>query len=41
MTQMRFIRAVFIEGAIGGFVLSVVAFLLSRFVRDLHTGCCV
>ena len=35
MTQMQFIRAVFIEGAIGGFVLSVVAFLLSRFVKDL------
>ena len=27
-------RAVLIEGAIGGFVLSVIAFLLSRFVRD-------
>ena len=35
MTQMELMRAVFIEGAIGGFVLSVAAFLLSRFVRDV------
>jgi hypothetical protein len=35
MTQMELMRAVFIEGAIGGAVLSVIAFLLSRFVKDV------
>ena len=35
MTPMELMRAVLIEGAIGGFVLSVIAFLLSRFVRDI------
>ena len=35
MTQMELMRAVFIEGAIAGFVLSVVAFLLSRFLKDV------
>jgi len=28
-------RTVLVEGAIGGFVLSTIAFLLSRFVRDI------
>ena len=35
MTQAELIRAVLIEGAIGGVVLSVLAFVLSRFVRDI------
>ena len=35
MTPIELMRAVLIEGAIGGFVLSVIAFLLSRFVRDI------
>ena len=35
MTHAELIRAVLIEGAIGGVVLSVVAFLLSRIVRDI------
>ena len=35
MTQAELIRAVLIEGAIGGALLSLIAFLLSRFVRDL------
>jgi hypothetical protein len=35
MTQMELIRAVLTEGAIGGVVLSVIAFLLSRFVKDI------
>lgn len=35
MTHAELIRAVLIEGAIGGVVLSVVAFLLSRFVKDI------
>ena len=35
MTHAEFIRAVLIEGAIGGVVLSVAAFLLSRFVKDI------
>ena len=35
MTQMEIIRQVLIEGAIGGVVLSVVAFLLSRFGKDI------
>jgi hypothetical protein len=34
MTQAEFIHAVLIEGAIGGAVLSLIAFLLSRFVSD-------
>jgi len=32
---MELIRAVLIEGAITGIVLSVIAFLLSRFVKDV------
>lgn len=35
MTEAEIIRAVLIEGAIGGMVLSLLAFLLSRFVRDI------
>jgi hypothetical protein len=35
MTQMELMRGVFVEGAIGGVVVSVIAFLLSRFVRDV------
>ena len=35
MTRMEVIRFVFIEGAIGGLVLSVIAFLLSRFIKDI------
>jgi hypothetical protein len=35
MTQAELIRAVLIEGAIGGAVLSLVAWLLSRFTRDI------
>ena len=35
MTEAELIRAVLIEGAIGGAVLSLIAFLLSRFIRDL------
>ena len=35
MTHAELIRAVLIEGAIGGVVLSIIAFLLSRFVRDI------
>jgi hypothetical protein len=35
MTHAELIRAVLIEGAIGGVVLSVLAFVLSRFVRDI------
>ena len=34
MTQPELMRAVLIEGAIGGFVLSLIAFVLSRFVKD-------
>lgn len=34
MTEAELMRTVLIEGAIGGAVLSVIAFLLSRFVRD-------
>ena len=34
MTEAELIRAVLIEGAIGGAVLSLIAFLLSRFVKD-------
>jgi hypothetical protein len=32
---MELMRAVFIEGAIAGFILSVVAFLLSRLLKDV------
>lgn len=35
MTEAELIRAVLIEGAIGGTVLSLIAFLLSRFAGDL------
>jgi uncharacterized protein DUF6010 len=35
MTKSELIRAVLIEGAIGGAVLSLMAFLLSRFVKDI------
>src|SRR5262245_27542149 len=35
MTQGEIIRAVLIEGAIGGAVLSLLAFLLSRFAGDI------
>lgn len=35
MTRMEAIRVVFIEGAIGGLVLSVIAFLLSRLIKDI------
>jgi hypothetical protein len=35
MTRMEVIRGVFIEGAIGGVVLSILAFVLSRFIKDI------
>ena len=35
MTDAELFRAVLIEGAIGGALLSLIAFLLSRFVSDL------
>ena len=35
MTEVELIRAVLIEGAIGGAVLSLIAFLLSRFVKEV------
>jgi hypothetical protein len=35
MTQAELINAVLIEGAKGGVVLSLVAFLLSRFINDI------
>src|ERR1044071_7216414 len=35
MTQAELIPAVLIEGAIGGAVLSLIAFLLSKFVKDI------
>ena len=35
MTQAELIRAVLIEGAIGGAVLSLIAFLMSKFVDDI------
>ena len=35
MTHAELIRAVLIEGAIGGFVLSLIAFVLARFVKDI------
>ena len=35
MTQAEFIRTVLIQGAIGGAVVSLLAILLSRFVKDI------
>jgi hypothetical protein len=35
MTDAELVRAVFIEGAIAGVVLSLLAFVLSRFVKDI------
>lgn len=35
VTYAEYFRAALIEGAIGGVVLSLIAFLLSRFVRDI------
>jgi hypothetical protein len=35
MTDAELFRAVLIEGAIGGAVLSLIAFLLSRFTKDI------
>ncbi|MEN3326555.1 MAG: hypothetical protein V7638_1362 [Acidobacteriota bacterium] len=35
MTEAELIRAVLIEGAIGGAVLSLIAFLLSKLVKDI------
>lgn len=35
MTEAEFIRTVLIQGAIGGGVVSLLAFLLSRFVADI------
>lgn len=35
MTEAELIRAALIEGAIGGAVLSLLAFVLSRFVKDI------
>jgi len=35
MTQAELVRAVLIEGAIGGAVISLLAFLLSRFIKDI------
>jgi hypothetical protein len=35
MTEAELIRAVLIEGAIGGAVLSLIAWLLSRFTKDI------
>ena len=35
MSHAELIRAVLIEGAIGGVVLSVIAFVLSRFTNDI------
>ncbi|HEY8411678.1 MAG TPA: DUF6010 family protein [Pyrinomonadaceae bacterium] len=35
MAHAELMRAVLIEGAIGGIVVSVIAFVLSRFVNDL------
>ncbi|HET9478173.1 MAG TPA: DUF6010 family protein [Pyrinomonadaceae bacterium] len=35
MTYAEFVRTPLIEGAIGGALLSLIAFLLSRFVRDI------
>jgi hypothetical protein len=36
MTQAELFRWVLIEGAIGGAVLSLIAWLLSRFTKDIH-----
>jgi hypothetical protein len=36
MTEAELIRAVLIEGAIGGAVLSLIAFLLSQLIADIH-----
>ena len=36
MTEAELIRSVLIEGAIGGAVLALIAWLLSRFTRDIH-----
>jgi hypothetical protein len=35
MTQAELIRTVLIEGAIGGAILSLIAFLLSKFTKDI------
>ena len=35
MTDAELFRAVLIEGAVGGALLSLIAFLLSRFVKDI------
>ena len=35
MTEAELVRTVLIEGAIGGAILSLLAFLLSRFTRDI------
>ena len=35
MTHAELIRAVLIEGTVGGFALSLIAFVLSRFVKDI------
>ena len=35
MTDAELIRALLIEGAIGGAVLSLISFLLSKFVKDI------
>jgi hypothetical protein len=35
MTQAQLMRAVLVEGAVGGLVLSLIAFVLSRFVKDI------
>jgi len=35
MTEAEIMRAVLIEGAVGGAVLSLLAFLLSRFTREI------
>jgi hypothetical protein len=35
MSEAELIRAVLIEGAVGGAILSLLAFLLSRFTKDV------
>ena len=35
MTEAEIMRAVLIEGAVGGAILSLIAFLLSRFTREI------
>ena len=35
MTEAELVRTALIEGAIGGAILSLIAFLLSRFTRDI------